>query len=307
MLFGGGLMLLGVDFGGTKLEAALIDGQGQIRARLRCDTPKSYDDALRALGDLIARVVDMCPPAQKIDRVGIGIPGSISPVSGLIRNANSTFLNGRDFVRDLEASLGLKVRVANDANCFALSEAIDGAGKDAKSMFGLILGTGCGGGVVINKALVTGAGWIAGELGHMPLPWPQPDEYPGPQCWCGRYGCLETFVSGPAVERHYHAMSGQALALAEIVALSLVGNILARQVIDQLVDRIARGLAVVVDILDPEMIVLGGGLSNIEGIAARIEHALPPYVFADHCATGIKVNQHGDSSGVRGAAWLWAE
>lgn len=295
-------MRIGIDLGGTKIEAVAMDAQGAIVVRQRIPTPPDYAATLQALAGLAAAIESAagagpCP-------VGVGMPGSLSPGTGLVRNANSTWLNGRPFLQDLEATLGRPVRVANDANCFALSEAIDGAGAGAASVFGVILGTGCGGGVVVGGRLIDGASAIAGEWGHTPLPWPRPEELPGPACWCGRRGCLETWVSGPAFARDYKD-SGGVLIGKDLSAPIAAGNPLALRALERLADRLARGLAVVIDILDPERIVLGGGLSNIAALPGLIEARLGPYVFSDVVVTRVVKNAHGDSSGVRGAAWLW--
>jgi fructokinase len=237
--------------------------------------------------------------------VGVGMPGSLSTRTGLVRNANSTWLNGRSFVQDLTTRLGKPVRAANDANCFALSEATDGAGSGASSIFGVIIGTGCGGGLVIGGRLVEGVNGVAGEWGHMPLPWPAAEEAPGPECWCGKRGCLETFVSGPAFEADFTDRVGGHRRAAEIAVLADQGDAQACSALNRLAHRLARGLAGVINIADPETIVLGGGLSNIAALPAMIAERLPDFVFSDHVATRIVKNHHGDSSGVRGAAWLW--
>ena len=295
-------MRIGVDLGGTKIESIAMGEDGAIPARQRIATPKDYSGTLSAMRDLVAQTEALaaagpCP-------VGVGMPGSISPATGLVRNANSTWLNGQPFAQDLAAALARPVRLANDANCFALSEARDGAGAGAACVFGIILGTGCGGGAVIHGQLLEGAGAIAGEWGHTPLPWARPEEMPGPSCWCGRRGCLETWVSGPAFARDYKD-SGGVLFGKDLSAPIASGNPLALRALERLADRLARGLAVVIDILDPDCIVLGGGLSNIEALPAMIQARLPAYVFADAVATRVVKNHHGDSSGVRGAAWLW--
>jgi fructokinase len=240
--------------------------------------------------------------------VGIGIPGSESPKTGLIRNANSTWLNGRPLRQDLEAALARPVRLANDANCFALSEARDGAGAGAQVVFGVILGTGCGGGVVVDGRLLEGASRVAGEWGHASLPWPRYQEArEAPACWCGKRGCLETWISGPAFARWASEALGEILSAEAIAARAAAGDVEAEACLDRLFDRIARGLAMVANVIDPDVVVLGGGLSNIKGIAESVEAKLKAYAFGDVMATRVVGNRFGDSSGVRGAAWLWAE
>ena len=297
-------MRAGVDLGGTKIEAIAMDADGGVRARVRRASGRTYEESLAAVRDVVAEVERLAGAA--ISSVGVGIPGSPSPVTGLIRNANSTWLNGRPFGEDLARVLARPARLANDANCFALSEAIDGAGAGARAVFGVILGTGCGGGIVIDGRLWAGASGIAGEWGHTPLPWPSGDEHPGPVCWCGKAGCLETWISGPGFARDHAAVTGHALAPEAIIAARDAGDAAALASYRRLVGRIARGLACVMNILDPEVIVLGGGLSNIGGLPEDVEAALPPYVFSDAASVRVVRNRHGDASGVRGAAWLFA-
>lgn len=284
---------LGVDLGGTKIEAAALAADGRMGERRRTPTPHDYDGLVRAVAKLAAATA---PPGTPL---GIGIPGSPSPSTGLIRGANTTFLNGRDLRRDLEQATGRRVRVANDADCFALSEATDGAAAGAAVAFGVILGTGCGGGVVVEGRLVPGAGGIAGEWGHTPLPWAEGDEHPGPRCWCGRLGCMEQWVSGPAFARDGGAPS------AELAAGAATGEPHAAAALDRYVSRLARGLAVVCDIVDPAVIVLGGGMSNVDALYPAVERALGPHTFTDAPVARVVRNKWGDSSGVRGAAWLW--
>jgi fructokinase len=298
-----GALRLGVDIGGTKLEAAAVDSAGAIRARRRAHTPRSYDALLAALAELVAAVEAEAGPCATI---GAGHPGSLSPKNGLMRNANSVWLNGKPLDRDLAAALGRPVRLANDADCFALSEAADGAGAGLGVVFGVILGTGVGGGVVIGGKLLTGAQAIAGEWGHNPLPWPRPDELPGPDCWCGKRGCLEAWISGPGLAAAHARASGTALAPEAIAAAARVGGGAARAALEDYADRLARGLAVVINVLDPHAVVLGGGMSNIDGLCDATAKRLPGYVFSDHVATRVVSHAHGDSSGVRGAAWLWS-
>jgi fructokinase len=297
-------MRIGVDLGGTKIEAVLLSDSGQILARERVATPDSYNAMLDALRALIARTE--AAAGARGDVAGIGMPGSLSPLTGLVRNGNSQWMNGRDILADVTRMLGRPVRVANDANCFALSEARDGAGSGASVVFGVILGTGCGGGVVVDGKVIEGASGVAGEWGHNPLPWPRDGEWPGERCWCGKLGCLETWISGTGFEADYARISG-----AERDARDIASRIAGKQggsyaAFLNLADRLARGLAMVINILDPDVIVLGGGLSNIEPLYAQTAGRLPLYVFSDVVRNTLVRNQHGDSSGVRGAAWLWA-
>jgi len=293
------MIRIGVDFGGTKIEAAALGPEGAIIARLRTPNPGDYRPALAAVADLVAQVEQAA--GGRAERIGVGMPGSISPRSGLVRNANSVWLNGEHFGDDLQAALQRPVRLANDANCLALSEAADGAGAGARVVFAAILGTGCGGGVVVEGALVEGRNGVAGEWGHSPLPWATADEHPGPACWCGRRGCLETWLSGPA----FAADHGAGLKAPEIIARARAGDAAAQAAFARYVDRLGRALAVVVDLIDPDVIVLGGGMSNVAELYDRLPAALAPHVFADGVDTPIRPAIHGDSSGVRGAAWLW--
>jgi fructokinase len=290
-----------VDFGGTKIEAAALDADGRFVTRLRRPTPGRYDAALDAVAELIEAVAREAGP---VDRVGVGMPGSPSPRTGLVRNANSTWLNGRRFGWDLEDRLGRPVRLANDANCMALSEASDGAAAGARVVFGVIVGTGCGGGVVVDGRLIEGANGIAGEWGHTPLPWPGPEDDLAEPCWCGRRGCLELYVSGTGFERD-HARTNPALRGPEIVAAMRGGDAGASAAFRRYLDRLGRGLAVVCDLLDPEVIVLGGGMSNVDELYAGLPAVIRRHVFSDGWEGRVVRAQHGDSSGVRGAAWLW--
>ncbi|WP_297508752.1 ROK family protein [uncultured Caulobacter sp.] len=292
------MIRFGVDFGGTKIEAAALDEAGGFVARVRKPNPGTYEAALETVAELLTDAEAMA--GASCPRVGLGIPGSISPRTGLIRNANSVYLNGRRFGEDLEKRLARPVRLANDANCLALSEAADGAGAGARVVFAVILGTGCGGGLVVDGRLVEGLNGVAAECGHTPLPWPRPEEYPGPQCWCGREGCLETWVSGPAFARD----SGFPTAQATMEAVK-AGDPGATTAFDRYVDRLGRGLAVIADLVDPDVFVLGGGMSNVEALYERLPAAIAPHVFSDAYAVPVKRAAHGDSSGVRGAAWLW--
>ncbi|WP_291842682.1 ROK family protein [Maricaulis sp.] len=292
---------IGIDLGGTKIEARLFSGDGRELARQRLATPRDYDGTLGTLRELVVQLEATHGPA----RVGIAHPGSISPASGLMRNANSVWLNGRPFRDDLSAALGRIVRSANDANCFALSEARDGAGREGRVIFGVILGTGVGGGVVVHGRLLDGAQGIAGEWGHNPLPWPGPDERDPPPCWCGKTGCLETWLSGPGLAADHARRHGGTLTANAIFEAAAAGDAAATGSVARHADRLARGLATVANILDPDVIVLGGGVSNAAGLCQRVTAALPDWLFSDVCRTRVVRHQHGDASGVRGAAWLW--
>ncbi|MEL7462511.1 MAG: ROK family protein [Pseudomonadota bacterium] len=295
---------IGVDLGGTKIEAVALSADGAEAARERVDAPRGdYRDTIDALIGLAARVAAEAGAAR--GPLGVGIPGSTSPTTGLVRNANSTWLNDRPFEADLASAWGAPVRVANDANCFALSEATDGAAVGAKSAFGVIIGTGVGGGLVADGRLIGGANGIGGEWGHAPLPNPTPEETPGPLCWCGRRGCVETWCSGPALAADYSRATGREATAKEVASLAAAGDRAAESAIERHGERLGRALAMVANIFDPEAIVLGGGLSNLPGIAERARRAMIPHVFSDKVATRIVPNLHGDSSGVRGAARLW--
>ena len=299
-------MRIGIDLGGTKIEGVVLDAAGAICFRERCATPRGdYDGTIDALADLVAAAE---AAVGQTASVGIGMPGAISPATGLVKNANSTWLNGRTLDRDLEARLGRPVRLANDANCFALSEASDGAGAGAPVVFGVIVGTGCGGGVVVHGQVLTGPNAIAGEWGHNPLPWPASTELPGPECYCGKRGCLETYLSGPGLARDYAACARADPAEikgATVVARAAGGDRHALSALDRYAHRLARGLATVINTLDPDVIVLGGGMSNVSMLYEAVPRWLDQFVFSDRVATRIVPPMHGDSSGVRGAAWLW--
>ena len=298
-------MRIGVDLGGTKIEAALLDEAGTVRFRRRIEAPQQdYAATVAAVAGLVKRA---CSEAGGDASVGIGIPGTISPATGLVKNANSTWLNGQPLDRDLGLALGRPVRIANDANCFALSEAVDGAAAGAHAVFGVILGTGVGGGLVIGGRVLTGANAIAGEWGHNPLPWPTPAELPGPACWCGRRGCIETWSSGPALARTHMESTGQYLTASEIAERAAAGNAEAGESMARYEERLARALAHTINIFDPDIIVLGGGLSNITRFYENLPRLWEQWVFSDQVATRIVPPLHGDSSGVRGAAWLWRE
>lgn len=298
-------MRIGIDLGGTKTEAVLLAADGTILFRQRRATPR--DDYEGTLAVIAALVHAAEQSAGGRCTVGIGMPGAISPASGLVKNANSTWLNGRPLRQDVETRLARPVRLANDANCFALSEASDGAGTGAAVVFGVILGTGCGGGVVVHGRPLTGPNAVAGEWGHMPLPWPRDGEWPGPPCYCGRSGCVETFLSGPGLVRDYAGTDAASAATdaAGVIARAAAGEARARAALDRYTDRLARGLAVVIDVLDPDVIVLGGGLSNVHALYDTVRERLPAWVFSDAVTTRLVPPAHGDSSGVRGAAWLW--
>ena len=296
-------MRIGIDLGGTKIEIIALGAAGEEIARERMPTPAGdYDKTLEVICHMVARIEAR---AGRQGRIGVGIPGAVSPASGLVKNANSVWLIGRPFDRDLGALLHRPVRIANDANCFALSEAVDGAAAGAGVVFGVILGTGVGGGVVVQGRVVQGRHAIAGEWGHNPLPWPQPDELPGPKCYCGRRGCVETFVSGPALAREYSHATGDALAPAEIAGRAASGDGAAERVLAAYENRLARALATVINIVDPDAIVLGGGMSNVARLYANVPSLWCEFVFSDRADTPLLPPQHGDSSGVRGAAWLW--
>ncbi len=301
---------LGIDLGGTKIEGIALDDQGNQLSRRRLPTPGGdYDATVRSIRDLIKQISDESGAIQTAP-VGVGIPGSLSTRTGLIKNANSTCLIGHPFDRDLEAALGRPVRLANDADCFAISEAVDGAGGNFNTVFGVILGTGVGSGIVSSGRLIQGKNAIAGEWGHNPLPWMQilddgHDERPGPDCYCGKSGCIETFLSGPGLSRDHHLNHSVSIPATEIVQLAEKGDADCINTLAHYEHRLARALASVINILDPDVIVLGGGLSNIGRIYRHIPNLWQNWVFSDHVDTRLLKNIHGDSGGVRGAAWLW--
>ncbi len=292
---------VGIDLGGTKIEVIALDQSGAELFRRRVETPRDYAGSLQAMKTLIEMADDHTGDRG---RVGIGIPGMISPVTGLVKNANSTWLIGHSLDKDLEDLLGRPVCLMNDANCFALSEAIDGAGKNAKIVFGVILGTGVGGGIVVDKQVLDGAQKICGEWGHNPLPGLTDRERPGPMCYCGRHACIETFLSGPGMQRDHETATGVALSTHEIAARVNNGDKPALATLDRYVERLGRALATVINVLDPNVVVLGGGMSQLPNLADRAQTAIQPHVFTDEVTTRILQNEHGDSSGVRGAAWL---
>jgi fructokinase len=294
---------IGIDLGGTKIEAAAIADDGAVRARRRVATPRDdYPGTLRAIAALVEDV-ERELGARAV--VGVGMPGTLSPATGLVKNANSVWLNGRPLAEDLRRALPRPLRFANDANCFALSEAVDGAAAGAAAVFGVIVGTGTGGGVVVNGRIWTGPNAIAGEFGHNPLPWPSDDERPGPQCYCGKTACIETFLSGPGLARDYALAVGETLDAAVIADRAAAGDTNAEAALSRYEDRMARALASVVNILDPDVVVLGGGLSNLTRLYSSVPRLWTRYVFSDRVDTRLVSPRHGDSSGVRGAAWLW--
>jgi fructokinase len=294
---------IGVDVGGTKIEATAIDAASSVRARRRVATPiGNYSATIAAIVELVRCIeTDIGAKAS----VGIGIPGTISPETNLVKNANSTWLIGKPFREDVAIGLSRPVRVANDANCFALSEATDGAAAGLGTVFGVILGTGVGGALVIDGNIVVGANAIAGEWGHNPLPWLSSNEAPGPLCYCGRRGCIETFLSGPALVTDYGCHPARRITGPEIADLAARGDPAASAAIERYTERLARGLASVINLLDPDAIVLGGGLSGLTHLYERVPLLWGPYIFSDSVVTKLLPPVHGDSSGVRGAAWLW--
>lgn len=295
-------MLIGIDWGGTKIEIIALADDGSTLLRERIATPKNDYEACV---DAAVGLVQSCE-AHLGERgsVGVGIPGTISPATGLVKNANSTWLNGQNLKGDLEAKLKREVRIQNDANCFAVSEAVDGAGADKNVVAGIILGTGCGSGIVFNGKPLLGAQGIAGEFGHTPLPYMTVEEHPGLKCWCGRRGCLETYISGTGFSRDFQLRTGgvNLLPVSEILAMNSTES---AATYEAYCDRLARGLSTVVNLLDPDVIVLGGGMSNIEPLYQDLPKIMSAYVFSDGFTTPILRAHHGDSSGVRGAAWLW--
>jgi fructokinase len=296
-------MRIGVDLGGTKIEAIALDDAGEVVLRRRCATPAGgYADTLQAV---IALVLALEATMGVRASVGVATPGALSPHSGRIKNANSTQLIGERLDVDLSEALERPVRLANDANCFALSEAVDGAARGAPVVFGVILGTGVGGGIVVEGRVLTGRQAIAGEWGHNPLPWPRADELPGPQCYCGRHGCIECFLSGPGLARDYDGQGMARLSAEKIAARAAAGEAEAGACLERFEHRLARGLAHVINIVDPDVIVLGGGLSKIERLYENVPRIWGEFVFSDAVDTPLRPPVHGDSSGVRGAAWLW--
>ena len=297
------MIRIGVDFGGTKIEAAALSPEGEYVARVRQPNPGDYAAALEAVTAVVREAASQA--GVTVQRVGVGIPGSISPRTGMVRNANSVWMNGLPFHKDLARVSGLQVRVANDANCLVLSEAVDGAAKGARVVFGAILGTGTGGGVVVDGQIIEGHNGVGGEWGHTPLPWPDQTEHQAHRCWCGRVDCLETWVSGTAFREDYERATGNKPDGVKIIEAMRAGEPEAVAAFDRYVDRLGRALAVMTDFLDPDVVVLGGGMSNTDELYARLPEAIGRHVFSDLYETPIRKAEHGDSSGVRGAAWLW--
>jgi fructokinase len=294
---------IGIDLGGTKIAGIALASDGAAVAELRIAAPQGdYEATIRAIGTAVTGLESM---AGDKGTVGIGMPGSLSPVTGRVQNANSTWLNGRSLDKDLAAHVARPVRFANDANCFALSEAVDGAGQGARSVFGVILGTGCGGGLVFERRLIDGPRAIGGEWGHNPLPWMTCEEFPGQKCWCGRIGCMEVWVSGTALAADHLRITGNPLRPEQIAEAAAGGDASCQATLDRHSSRLARGLAHVINIFDPEVIVLGGGLSNLAHLYSEVPRLAAPYVFAENAAVDIRPPRWGDASGVRGAAWLW--
>jgi fructokinase len=296
------MMRIGIDLGGTKIEVISLDRNGHERFRKRVPSARGdYDGTIDAVAALVAEAEQ----AAGLGSVGIGMPGAISPATGLVKNANSTWLNGRSLAEDLTNRLARPVRLNNDANCLALSEAADGAASGHSVVFGVIIGTGTGGGVVVNGKAIVGANAIAGEWGHNPMPWPEEGEWPGPPCYCGRTGCIETFLSGPGMSDDHERSTGQRIDALTIAGQASGGDGQAAATLDRYARRLARALASVINVLDPDVIVLGGGVSNIEQLYTRVPQLWAEYVFSDQVATRLVKAAYGDSSGARGAAWLW--
>jgi fructokinase len=297
---------IGIDLGGTKIAGIILDESGTERGQIRVATPREdYAGTIASIADLVAKLEQQAGTDTGGASVGIGTPGALSLRTGLMKNANSTWLNGKSFDRDLAASLGRPVRIANDANCLAVSEATDGAGAGRHVVFAVILGTGCGGGIAIDGLPLTGRNAIAGEWGHNPLPWPVGSENPGPDCYCGKRGCIETFLSGPGMAADHRAITGQGLDAARIAHAAAHGEPGAVATLDRHRDRLARSLATIVNLIDPDIIVVGGGLSQIPSLYQTLPELLSRWCFSDGVATPVVPARHGDASGVRGAAWLW--
>lgn len=296
---------LGIDLGGTKIEIIALEADGQERFRTRIPTPQG--DYLATLESVVGLVQRAEAELGRRGTVGIGTPGALSRVDGRIKNANSTCLNGQPLQEDLEARLGRKIRLANDANCFALSEAVDGAGAGADVVFGAILGTGVGGGIALGGRVLVGANAIAGEWGHNPLPLPTEGDLPLPPCYCGRRGCIETYLSGPGLSRDHEKVTGDTRSTQEIAHGALAGAPRCVATLARYAERLARSLGGVINLLDPDVIVLGGGISNLPGLVDQVQVQWAQFIFSDHVATRLVSNRHGDSSGVRGAAWLGGE
>ena len=299
-------MRIGIDLGGTKIEAIALDAGGKELRRVRVATPRGeYEGTVHAIRDL---ALEMELALGETGTIGVGIPGTVVAATGLVKNANSTWLNGMPFERDLSSALKREVRCANDANCFTVSEATDGAAKGYHAVFGVIFGTGCGGGISIDGKVHNGMNGVAGEWGHTPLPWMTGEEFPGPACYCGKHGCLEKWVSGTGFEWDFARVTSRNLRGSEIVSAAAAGDADAEAAVQRLISRMARGLSSVVNIFDPDIIVLGGGLSNLERLySGELAERLSEACFGGGVTTPIVKNLHGDSSGVRGAAWLWPE
>lgn len=296
-------MRIGIDLGGTKTEAIALAEDGTELVRRRIPTRRTNYEAV--VDTVVELVADIERELETTGTVGAGTPGAISPATGLIKNANLTLLNGRPLDRDLSEALDREVRITNDANCLALSEATDGAGAGHRTVFAVILGTGVGGGITVNRSIVSGPNAIGGEWGHNPLPWPQTDELPGPDCYCGLSGCIETWLSGPGMAADHARRAGGALDTRSIVAAARKREPDARMTLDRYCDRLARGLASIINVLDPGVIVLAGGMSQIDELYGGVIDAWDAFVFSDRVDTPLVPAMHGDSSGVRGAAWLW--
>jgi fructokinase len=297
---------IGIDLGGTKIAGIALGPTGATRGAARCPAPHgSYDATVAAIDQIARQLAGQAQVEWAHCSIGIGMPGSLSPRTKLIQGANSTWLNGRPFDRDLADRLQRPIRIANDANCFALSEATDGTGAGAKSVFGVIIGTGCGGGLVINSQIVEGARGIGGEWGHNPLPWATADEHPGPVCWCGRPGCLENWVSGTGMAADHSRVTGETLTAQHIAERASAGDTGAQSTLNRHASRLARGLAHVVNLFDPDCIVLGGGLSQLRHLYHVLPDLMTPWVFSDTPDVTVLPPKWGDASGVRGAAWLW--
>lgn len=297
-------MFIGIDWGGTKMEVVALDRAGTERARQRVATPSTYAACLDAVAGLVAAAEQ---EGGETGSVGLGIPGSPNPLTGLVRNSNAVVLNGQPLGRDLEVRLGRPVRIANDANCLAVSEAVDGAGEGLHAVFGIIIGTGHGGGLALDGHVHAGFQGVAAEVGHYPLPWMTPEEYPGHVCWCGKRGCLEKYACGTGLELDYRLTTGTERKARDIIADKRKGEPAATGVYNRFADRLARSLALLTNVVDPDVFVLGGGMSNVDELYADVPPLVRRYLFGDSFETPIRKARHGDSSGVRGAAWLWKD
>ena len=299
------MIRIGIDLGGTKIEGIVLSADGRAVAGRRIATPREdYNGTVQAIADLVSALES---DAGSRGTVGIGMPGAISPATGVVKNANSTWLIGKPLQQDLERAIGRSVRLANDANCFALSEACDGAAEGSEVVFGVIVGTGTGGGVVVRCQVLTGLNAIAGEWGHNPLPWPEAEELPGDGCYCGRRGCIETFLCGPGLARDHARATGCRIGTQEIVARAAAGDVASEATLRRYEQRMARALASIINVLDPDVIVLGGGLSNLARLYVNVPVLWARWVFSDRVDTRLVPPRHGDASGVRGAAWLWPQ